>query len=60
MTSNYVILSIKLRLVQYINIYFGKLYRGWEGGGGGRGCSRSQEAKMHGRNRVKFEVVIAM
>ena len=35
MTSNYVILSIKLRLVQYINIYFGKLYRGWEGGGGG-------------------------
>ena len=58
MTSNYVILSIKLGLVQYINIYFGKLYRGWEGGGGG--CSRSQEAKMPGRNRVKFEVVIAM
>ena len=29
MRSNYVILSIKLRLVQYINIYFGKLYRGW-------------------------------
>ena len=58
MTSNYVILSIKLRLVQYINIFFGKLYRGWGGGGGGG--SRSQEAKMPGRNRVKFEVVIAM
>ena len=56
MTSNYVILSIKLRLVQYINIFFGKLYRGWGWGG----CSRSQEAKMPGRNRVKFEVVIAM
>ena len=34
MTSNYVILSIKLRLVQYINIFFGKLYRGWGRGGG--------------------------
>ena len=43
MTSNYVILSIKLRLVQYINIYFGKLYRGWEGGGEGVPGRRKQK-----------------
>ena len=50
MTSNYVILSIKLRLVQYINIYFGKLYRGW-----GRGVFPVRRS-----DRVKIEVVIAM
>ena len=45
MTSNYVTLSIKLRLVQYINIYFGKLYRGWEGGGGGEGVPGRRKQK---------------
>ena len=53
MTSNYVILSIKLRLVQYINIYFGKLYRGWEGGGGGG-------EGVPGRRKQKFLVEIGL